>query len=82
MKKTEKGFKVIKFPFQFINLGEEKSTETVVEAKDFISNEEPERFENDVQVDDEGKFNFKVYYFLIIINLRDFIFQLIKIMGI
>ena len=47
-----------------------------------ISNEEPERFENDVQVDDEGKFNFKVYYFLIIINLRDFIFQLIKIMGI
>ena len=85
MKTTEKGSKVIKFPFQFINLGEEKSTETVVEAKDLISNEEPERFENDVQVDDdddEGKFNFRVYYFLIIINLRDFIFQLIKIMGI
>ena len=61
MKTTEKGFKSIKFPFQFINLGEAKSTGTVDEAKDLISNEEPERFENDVQDEDEGKFNFKVY---------------------
>ena len=34
---------------------------TVDEANDLISNEEPERFENDVGDEDEGKFNFKIY---------------------
>ena len=36
-------------------LGEGDSTGTVDETKDLISNEEPEKFENDVQ--DEGEFH-------------------------
>ena len=54
MKRVLKG---IKFSFQFVNLGEAKSTGTVDEAKDLISKEEPERFENDVEdEEEEGKF--------------------------
>ena len=37
-------------------LGEGDSTETVDETKDLISNEEPEKFENDVQDENEGEF--------------------------
>ena len=34
-----------------------ESTGTVDEAKDLISNEEPEKFENEVQDENEGEFH-------------------------
>ena len=43
--------------------GEGKSLETVDGAKDMILNAEPERFENDVQDEDESKFNLKLIIF-------------------
>ena len=39
-------------------LGERESTGTVDEAKDLISNEEPEKFENEVQDENKSKFIF------------------------
>ena len=38
-------------------LGEGDSTGTVDETKDLISNEEPEKFENDDQEENEGEFH-------------------------
>ena len=38
-------------------LGEGDSNATVDETKDLISNEEPEKFENDVQDESEGEFH-------------------------
>ena len=43
-------------------LGEEKSTRTVDEAKDLISNEEPLKFENDVQDENEGEFHLSLLF--------------------
>ena len=43
-------------------LGEGKSTGTVDEAKDLISNEESEKFKNDVQDENEGEFNLSLLF--------------------
>ena len=43
-------------------LGEGKSTGTVDKAKDLISNEESEKFKNDVQDENEGEFHLSLLF--------------------
>ena len=49
--------------FQYMILGEGESTGTVDEAKNLIPIEEPEKFVNDVQDEDEGEFLFQFIIF-------------------
>ena len=49
--------------FQYMILGEGESTRTVDEAKNLIPIEEPEKFVNDVQDEDEGEFLFQFIIF-------------------
>ena len=43
-------------------LGEGESTRTVDEAKYLILNEEPEKFENDIQDNNEGEFHLSLLF--------------------
>ena len=66
MKATKRVLKALYFiKFQYVILGEEKSTRTVDEAKDLISNEEPLKFENDVQDENEGEFHLSLLVLVI-----------------
>ena len=56
-------------------LGEGDSTETVDETKDLISNEEPEKFENDVQDENEGEFHL---LFVNVISLKNMNTRILK----
>ena len=63
MKATKRVLKALYFiKFQYLILGKEKSTRTVDEAKDLTSNEEPEKFENDVQDENEGEFHLSLLF--------------------
>ena len=63
MKATKRVLKALNFiKFQYVILGEEKSTRTVDEAKDLISNEESLKFENDVQDENEGEFHLSLLF--------------------
>ena len=50
-------------------LGEGRSTGTVDEAEDLISNEEPEYFVNDVQDENEGEFHLIHFSLLFVDNI-------------
>ena len=43
-------------------LGKGESTGTIDKAKDLISNEEPKKFENDVQDENEGEFHLSLLF--------------------
>ena len=63
MKATKRVLKALYFiKFQYVILGEEKSTRTVDEAKNLISIEEPEKFENEVQDENEGEFHLSLLF--------------------
>ena len=63
MKATKRVLKALYFiKFQYVILGEEKSTRTVDEAKDLISIEEPLKFENEVQDENEGEFHLSLLF--------------------